>query len=256
MTEEEIKLEAKTNNFSSKTTSCMRCDTPESEMWHKADGVVLCTPCSMNNKGSYPKNCKRVQPSRKPTVKCNGSTKGSKGRLRNKEKNKALRVPFNEATYTTSNSVYYKGVQYRVGDVVSIQNVDGLLYYASLRSFMEDPYGNQFGVVLWLLPLFPDPSSYNPADFLLGPAEDVPRPLDCMQFVSHDPPPGHITINELKCYDKMLENSPSPFTSKSTGQQTNNHQPPRIHKSGSQSKSNLDILIEALEQHVDNNNVS
>ena len=79
------------------------------------------------------------------------------------------------------------------------------LYYVCIRSFMEDPLCNQYAVIIWLLPLFPDPVSYNPNDFLLGPAEDVPRPLDCLSFVSHEPPQGHITLNELRCYDNMPE---------------------------------------------------
>ena len=41
------------------------------------------------------------------------------------------------------------------------------------------------------------------SDFLLGPAEDVPRPMDCLSFVSHEPPHGHVTLNELRCYEKI-----------------------------------------------------
>ena len=66
MTEEEVKDEV--NN---KSTTCMRCDTAQSDMWYKGEGLVLCTQCSMDNKTTFPKNCKRIQPSRKVSVYSN-----------------------------------------------------------------------------------------------------------------------------------------------------------------------------------------
>ena len=102
---------------------------------------------------------------------------------------------------------------------------------------MEDPLCNQYAIIIWLLPLYPNPVSYNPNDFLLGPAEDVPRPLDCLSFVSHDPPQGHITLNELRCYDDMPELWEE---RKETGMEA-------VENKGS---SGLDLLLEAMEPDI------
>ena len=114
------------------------------------------------------------------------------------------------------------------------------LFYVCIKSFMEDPLCNQYAVLIWLLPLYPNPVLYNPRDFLLGPAEDVPRPLDCLSFVSHDPPQGHITLNELRCYDSIpdLWDGSGVVTSSPTSEL---QQPDR---------GGLDLLLAAMEPDI------
>ena len=125
-------------------------------------------------------------------------------------------------------------MRYKIGDVFSIRGYSRL-YYVCVKSFMEDPLCNYYAVIIWLLPLYPDPQSYSPGDFLLGPAEDVPRPLDCLSFVSHDPPQGNITLNELRCYD----NIPDLWEGRDA-----------VTSQGSPDRSGLDLLLEAMEPDI------
>lgn len=79
---------------------------------------------------------------------------------------------------------------------------DGGIYYAQIRGFLEDQYCEKSASVTWLIPttetVFTDVAGcdhsgyvavehFDPSTFILGPEEDVPRPLECMTFVSHCP---------------------------------------------------------------------
>jgi len=203
-----LKVEGPTTRSDNKlgpASCCMKCDSEHSDIWHTTNlGIVLCSSCSQesSNSKNYKNklHCKRMNNLHNKKMAPKGAKKNKEGKL----KKSSYKLPYKEATYITSNQIYYKSIRYKVGDVFSIRGKDRL-YYVCIRSFMEDPLCNQYAVIIWLLPLFPDPVSYNPNDFLLGPAEDVPRPLDCLSFVSHEPPQGHITLNELRCYDNMPE---------------------------------------------------
>eukprot|EP00116_Pleurobrachia_bachei_P003892 sb/3464154/ len=176
--------------------SCMRCDNEQSETWfHGPNGIIMCAVCSLD---SRPKP--KATHGRRINHLHSKKAKRVRSDLRGR---KALtKLQLKPATYCTTNQIYYKGVKYRVGDVFSITGPDRL-YYVCVRAFLSDPLCNQYAVILWLLPLHPKPTSYHPRDFLLGPAEDVPRPLDCLSFVSHDPPQGQVTLNELRSYDAL-----------------------------------------------------
>jgi len=41
---------------------------------------------------------------------------------------------------------------YKVGDIVCTSDVDGGLYYAQLRGFLQDDYCEKAAVVTWLIP--------------------------------------------------------------------------------------------------------
>ena len=78
---------------------------------------------------------------------------------------------------------------------------DSGVYYAQIRGFLEDQYCEKSATVTWLLPttetVFTDTGhvatgyvaveDFDPSTFILGPEEDIPRPLECMTFVSHCP---------------------------------------------------------------------
>ena len=61
-----------------------------------------------------------------------------------------------------------QGVQYEIGDIVSLLDKDGGVYYAILRGFMCDQYANKFTILTWLLPTVPNPNHFDPALFILG----------------------------------------------------------------------------------------
>ena len=61
-----------------------------------------------------------------------------------------------------------QGILYQAGDVVSIEDIEGDLYYAQLRGFLQDQYAQKTAVITWLIPMVPKPSYFDPALFLPG----------------------------------------------------------------------------------------
>lgn len=61
-----------------------------------------------------------------------------------------------------------KGILYQAGDIVSIEDIEGDLYYAQLKGFLQDQYAQKTAVITWLLPMVPKPSHFDPALFLPG----------------------------------------------------------------------------------------
>ena len=98
------------------------------------------------------------------------------------------RAPPPCATSMTLQSLFFKGQYYQVGDIVSMVDVDGGTYYAQITGFLQDQYCEKSATVTWLLPLQESPTDrFDPSTYFLGPEEDLPRKLECMQFVCHAP---------------------------------------------------------------------
>ncbi len=57
---------------------------------------------------------------------------------------------------------------YEVGDIVSMLDKDGGTYYAIIRGFLQDQYAEKYAVLMWLLPVYPDPTHFDPTAFILG----------------------------------------------------------------------------------------
>ena len=69
-------------------------------------------------------------------------------------------------------------------------DIDGGIYYAQLKGFLTDQYCEKSGVITWLLPTTQSPSpesGFDPATYVIGPEEDLPRKLDYFTFVMHAP---------------------------------------------------------------------
>lgn len=99
-----------------------------------------------------------------------------------------VRGPTAFATPVTSDNIFFRGQYYQIGDIVSMQDMDGGTYYAQIRGFLQDQYCEKSAVVTWLLPSSHSPvDSFDPSTYFLGPEEDIPRKLECMQFVCHAP---------------------------------------------------------------------
>ncbi len=65
--------------------------------------------------------------------------------------------------------IYFpQGTQYEVGDIVSVLDEDGGVYYALLRGFLQDHHAERYVVITWLLPTHPHPSHFDPTRFILG----------------------------------------------------------------------------------------
>ncbi|PSN52397.1 GATA zinc finger domain-containing protein 1 [Blattella germanica] len=67
------------------------------------------------------------------------------------------------------------GSYFQLGDIVSMRDVEGGLFYAQIRGFLTDQYCEKSCVITWLLPT------------QASPEEDIPRKLECMEFVMHAP---------------------------------------------------------------------
>ena len=66
--------------------------------------------------------------------------------------------------------------------------MDGGIYYAQLKGFLTDQYCEKSGVITWLLPTSKSPSpesGFDPATYVIGPEEDLPRKMDFFTFVMH-----------------------------------------------------------------------
>ena len=61
-----------------------------------------------------------------------------------------------------------QGTRYEVGDIVSIMDENGRVYYALLRGFLEDQYAEKYAALTWLIPTTPNPKDFDPSLFVLG----------------------------------------------------------------------------------------
>ncbi|RUS85177.1 hypothetical protein EGW08_007081 [Elysia chlorotica] len=131
----------------------------------------------------------RIKPTKKaPQVFAKSlSTKG-KGRRVIFKKTQPSKAPPSVATFVTGESVFHKDQYYQVGDVVSLVDHEGGVYYAQLRGFLSDQFNEKSAVITWLLPTVHSPSHrFDPNSYILGPEEDLPRRMDFMEFVCHAP---------------------------------------------------------------------
>lgn len=117
---------------------------------------------------------------------------GQKGRSRRLIfKKHVFKSPTSCAVPVTSDFVFDRGLYYQIGDIVSVIDAeDGNRYYAQIRGFLTDEYCEKFVALNWLLPTREAPAdgSFHAAFFVPGPEEDIPRPLQAMQFEQHAPP--------------------------------------------------------------------
>lgn len=76
------------------------------------------------------------------------------------------------------------------GDIVALVDAKDNTYYAQVRGFLTDTYLEKSAFLTWLIPSkFSPPSNdrFDPCTYLIGPEEDAPRKLSCMEFVMHAP---------------------------------------------------------------------
>ena len=80
----------------------------------------------------------------------------------------------------------------QVGDIVALFDYSSgdFPYFAQVRAFLTDQYGEKSAVLTWLIPIDGDYANrmahigdFDPNMFVLGPAEELARPLDCLEFV-------------------------------------------------------------------------
>ncbi|KAM5187887.1 GATA zinc finger domain-containing protein 1 [Callospermophilus lateralis] len=123
-----------------------------------------------------------------PAAEKKVSTKG-KGRRHIFKLKNPIKAPESVSTIITAESIFHKGVYYQIGDVVSvIDEQDGKPYYAQIRGFIQDQYCEKSAALTWLIPTLSSPrDQFDPASYIIGPEEDLPRKMEYLEFVCHAP---------------------------------------------------------------------
>ena len=65
-----------------------------------------------------------------------------------------------------------------MGDVVSVEDIEGTVYFAQLRGFLQDQYAEKSAVITWLIPTVPTPASFDPVLFVPGKDSNAPKIMD------------------------------------------------------------------------------
>ncbi|XP_054909841.1 GATA zinc finger domain-containing protein 1 [Poeciliopsis prolifica] len=195
---------------------CSVCKTNSSSMWKKGtQGEILCNNCTgktcSGGGAAGPSVSASTQPSngggkqskqeihrrsarlrstkyKAPASEKKVSTKG-KGRRHIFKLKNPIKAPESVSTIITSESLFYKGVYYQIGDVIRvIDEDDGKPYYAQIRGFVQDQYCEKSAALTWLIPTQASPSDhFDPGTYIIGPEEDLPRKMDYLEFVCHAP---------------------------------------------------------------------
>ncbi|XP_054290478.1 GATA zinc finger domain-containing protein 1-like [Macrosteles quadrilineatus] len=193
---------------------CYKCTKNESFMWHQTPKGVQCNDCHESEhtakvveeeekkpatiekpKTASKRNSTRASRCYKTRQNPNAtpkqySTKG-KGRRSVFKKKDPVKLTPSGATYTTSTMVLYKQTVWRSGDIVSVRDVEGGIYYAQLDLFLSDMYCEPSASITWLLPTRNDSpfkdKGFDPMSYVLGPHDDSPRKLEYFEFVMHCP---------------------------------------------------------------------
>lgn len=83
-----------------------------------------------------------------------------------------------------------QGSYIQIGDIVSLCNSNYDVFYAQIRGLLVDNFCEKSAVITWLLPTQSSPppnESFDPSTYVIGPEEDLPRLLSCMEFIMHAP---------------------------------------------------------------------
>ncbi|CAB1320543.1 unnamed protein product [Coregonus sp. 'balchen'] len=151
-------------------------------MWKKGNqGEILCNNCtgkstSSGASGPSARSARlRSTKYKAPASEKKVSTKG-KGRRHIFKLKNPIKAPESVSTIITSESVFYKGVYYQMGDVIKVTDEDdGRPYYAQIRGFIQDQYCEKSAALTWLIPT------------QASPEEDLPRKMEYLEFVCHAP---------------------------------------------------------------------
>ncbi|GAB1289382.1 GATA zinc finger domain-containing protein 1 [Apodemus speciosus] len=169
------------------------CKTTSSSMWKKSpQGEILCHHCTGRGGGGGGAGVAGGAGGGFGTATFTSTSAGasqSNGGGGGKQLKNPIKAPESVSTIVTAESIFYKGVYYQIGDVVSvIDEQDGKPYYAQIRGFIQDQYCEKSAALTWLLPTLASPRDrFDPASYIIGPEEDLPRKMEYLEFVCHAP---------------------------------------------------------------------
>ncbi|XP_058444786.1 GATA zinc finger domain-containing protein 1 [Malaya genurostris] len=105
-------------------------------------------------------------------------------------KKNPMKAPAITVTTRTVDTLFHNNIYYQIGDIVSMMDAKDNVYYAQIHGLQIDSYCEKSAYITWLLPSTSSPppnERFDPATYLIGPEEDLPRKLSCMEFVMHAP---------------------------------------------------------------------
>ena len=82
-----------------------------------------------------------------------------------------MKAPSSVSTMVTSSHVFYQGMYYQVGDIVSVMDEEHGIYYAQIRGLLQDQYCEKSAVLTWLIPTQNSPppeKEFDPHTYILG----------------------------------------------------------------------------------------
>ncbi|XP_065522458.1 GATA zinc finger domain-containing protein 1 isoform X2 [Lathamus discolor] len=182
--------------------TCSVCRSTSSSMWKKGgQGEILCNNCTAR---SAPPGPAAFATTSSAAQHSNGGGGGGAGkqskqeihrrsaRLRNTKYKSAPAAEKKVSTKGKGRRHIFKlknGVYYQIGDVVSVvDEQDGKTYYAQIRGFIQDQYCEKSAALTWLIPTRASPKDcFDPASYIIGPEEDLPRKMEYLEFVCHAP---------------------------------------------------------------------
>uniref|UniRef100_T1J4H0 GATA zinc finger domain-containing protein 1 n=1 Tax=Strigamia maritima TaxID=126957 RepID=T1J4H0_STRMM len=194
---------------------CASCNSDVSAIWRKNEkGEVLCNSCLIKcqTANTTTNADTSIVPKKENGNSSNGNTivlrkstrtrshkhkvqsQNKSGSLKGKGrriifKKSATKAPTAVATPVTTDCVFHKGTYFKIGDIVSLMDMSGDIYFAQVRGLLQDQFCEKSAVITWLLPTMYSARTdqFDPSSYILGPEEDLPRKLDCMEFVCHAP---------------------------------------------------------------------
>ncbi|XP_067938349.1 GATA zinc finger domain-containing protein 1-like [Watersipora subatra] len=141
-----------------------------------------------SNNNSNVRKSTRIKPYHKNKTQLKANPWKGKNRRYIFKKKAPIKSHPSVSTIITRDSVFHQGFYYQVGDIVSLVDESGDIYYAQIQGLLQDEYCEKSAVITWLLPTTAsNPDAFEPSTYILGPAEELPRKLDYMEFECHAP---------------------------------------------------------------------
>ncbi|CAH8539222.1 unnamed protein product [Schistosoma mattheei] len=172
-----------TSQTSVRTLTRTRCKKLGSES-SLVSGLPKIKPASQTRKSMR----SRVLSNRSRGLYGNYNGKGTAQKSRSRRhvlKRETQKLGNPPALISLRNCVYHENVWYHVGDIVSLLDVDGEVFYAQIR-------GNKSLLICcfltWLIPTSGcRDEEFRPSDYIIGMEEDVLRDLRCCKLVCRCP---------------------------------------------------------------------
>ena len=150
---------------------CAKCRTRETPLWHSTDAGNLCNACLEDERNA----------------EANSSTKTDEedksGSLRPRRSTRITR--YCNAKATGPHKVIPKGKGRR-----NLFKKTPVKAPTATATPVTNQYCEKSAAVTWLLPTTASPppeEGFTPETYIIGPEEDLPRKLECMEFVMHAP---------------------------------------------------------------------